>query len=138
MGKLYRRHTLDDETKRLSDKTKIIVMTHHQPSAESVKGSVRHGGAIDYGYYSDLTDWVLDRPQISHWIAGHTHHDANYLIGNTNVLANCRGYGIQPHKDRCFDSFSLKPMIEVYSGRKAQGDINMKEPLLPSPPVIPL
>ena len=138
LSKLYRDHTLNDETKRPSNKTQILLMTHHQPSAESVKGSVRHGGAFDYGYYSDLTDWVLARPQISHWIAGHTHHNGNYLIGNTTVLTNCRGYGIQAHKDRCFDSFSLKPMIEIYSGRKAKEDISMKEPLLPSPPVISL
>ena len=127
LRKLYRHHTLGDETKSPDDKTRIIIMSHHQPSFEGLKGSVRHGGAIDFGYYSDLTDWVLDRPQISHWIAGHTHHNTSYDIGNCTVLTNCRGYGIAYYKDRCFDNFSLKPCIDVYDGKNANINSNQAE-----------
>ena len=109
----YDYYTSDCDKKKPDEKTRIIVMTHHQPSIRSVKGSARHGGAIDYGYFSDLTEWILDRPEISHWIAGHTHHNVSYKIGSCKVLTNCRGYGVPFHKDECFDSFSLKPFVKI-------------------------
>jgi UDP-2,3-diacylglucosamine pyrophosphatase LpxH len=31
-------------------------------------------------------------PQIAIWIHGHTHRPENYRIGNTQVIANPRGY----------------------------------------------
>ena len=107
-------HLTSDSGKKKPDETaQIIVVSHHQPSLKSVKGSPRHGGAIDYGYCSELSEWIRDRPQISHWIAGHTHYNVNYKIGHCNVLTNCRGYGIPLYKDECFDRFSLKPFVEI-------------------------
>jgi hypothetical protein len=44
------------------------------------------------GYSSDLTDFILDRPQIKAWTHGHTHELFDYRIGSTRILCNPRGY----------------------------------------------
>jgi hypothetical protein len=44
------------------------------------------------GYSSDLTDFILDRPQIKAWTHGHTHELFDYNIGSTRVICNPRGY----------------------------------------------
>ena len=43
-------------------------------------------------YHSDLTDIMLDHPQIKLWTHGHTHHTFDYMIGNCRVVCNPRGY----------------------------------------------
>jgi hypothetical protein len=44
------------------------------------------------GYSSDLSEFILDRPQIAVWVHGHTHHDFDYAIGSTRIVAHPRGY----------------------------------------------
>ena len=56
-------------------------------------------------YSSDLNDFILDNPQIKYWTHGHTHEPFDYMIGNTRVLANPRGY--INYEDRA-DNFKLK------------------------------
>ena len=34
----------------------------------------------------------MDRPQIKLWTHGHTHHAFDYVIGETRVVCNPRGY----------------------------------------------
>jgi UDP-2,3-diacylglucosamine pyrophosphatase LpxH len=96
------------EKRKADGKTKIIIATHHAPSFQSVRDSPRHGGPLDFAYYSDLEDWILDRPQITHLIHGHTHHNCRYKIGNTEVVVNCRGYGMPGYEDQGFGDFSVE------------------------------
>jgi hypothetical protein len=35
---------------------------------------------------------MLDHPQIKLWTHGHTHHEFEYVIGETKVVCNPRGY----------------------------------------------
>ncbi len=44
------------------------------------------------GYRSDLSEFILDRPQIALWTCGHTHTGHRYHIGSTLVACNPRGY----------------------------------------------
>ena len=44
------------------------------------------------GYHSDLSEFILDNPQIKLWTHGHTHEDFDYMIGSTRVVCNPRGY----------------------------------------------
>lgn len=70
---------------------KFVVMTHHAPNVKSA--STNKPSELDYAYCcSNLDDFILDNPQIKYWIHGHTHNNSNYMIGETNVLSNCRGY----------------------------------------------
>jgi hypothetical protein len=44
------------------------------------------------GYSSDLSEFILDHPQIKMWTHGHTHDTFDYMIGSTRVVCNPRGY----------------------------------------------
>jgi hypothetical protein len=44
------------------------------------------------GYSSDLSEFIVDRPQIAVWVHGHTHHNFDYTVGSTRIVANPRGY----------------------------------------------
>jgi hypothetical protein len=44
------------------------------------------------GYHSRLSDFILDHPNIKVWCHGHMHNFTDYMVGDTRVLANPRGY----------------------------------------------
>lgn len=69
---------------------KIVVVTHHLPSLQSVPEEYRTF-PISAGYASNLDDLVA-RSGAALWIHGHTHNACDYMIGETRVLCNPRGY----------------------------------------------
>lgn len=72
--------------------SKFVVISHHQPSNQSVHPIYAHDYVMNGGYRSNLDFIIEDRPQIKCWIAGHTHHQFGYNIGMTKILCNPRGY----------------------------------------------
>ena len=72
--------------------SKIVVVSHMAPSAQSVHLKYKNAQLVNGAYYSDLSEFILDRPQIQLWIHGHTHHNFDYTIGTTRVVCNPRGY----------------------------------------------
>lgn len=70
---------------------KMVVMTHHGPTLKSLHPD-HCGNGLDGGYCSDLSDLILDHPNIKAWIHGHTHLSVDYLVGDTRILANQCGY----------------------------------------------
>lgn len=75
------------------DKTKKnIIMSHHAPSSLSVHDKYKEDRYMNGGYYSDLSDFILDNPEISLWFHGHMHDSFDYEIGSTRVLTNPKGY----------------------------------------------
>lgn len=70
---------------------KVVVMTHHGPTWASLNKE-RSDGVIDGGYCSDLSELILDNPNIKYWIHGHTHLNVDYGVGECNILANQCGY----------------------------------------------
>jgi hypothetical protein len=76
---------------------KYVVVTHHAPSKLSTKPMYRDDFTVNGAYSSDLSDIMLDNPQIKVWIHGHTHDKFDYMLGNTRILCNPRGYfGYEP------------------------------------------
>ena len=73
------------------DKQTVIV-SHHAPHPLSVHPRYKHDVDMNSGYYSDLTDFILDHTQISNWFHGHVHDSFDYVVGNTRVVCNPRGY----------------------------------------------
>jgi hypothetical protein len=57
------------------------------------------------GYSSDLSQFILDNPQIKLWTHGHTHETFDYVIGETRIFCNPRGY--IGYENRA-DEFKLK------------------------------
>jgi len=39
-----------------------------------------------------MEDFILDNENIKVWVHGHMHDPVDYMIGETRVLANPRGY----------------------------------------------
>lgn len=68
-----------------------VVMTHHCPSFMSVAPEFK-GDVMNYGYASEMDDFICCNPHITHWVHGHTHYNVEYDIGNTKILGNMRGY----------------------------------------------
>ena len=68
------------------------VVGHHSPSLQSIHPVYAHEKIMNGGYHSDLSEFILDHPQISLWTCGHTHHAHWYHIGDTLIACNPRGY----------------------------------------------
>ena len=69
---------------------KNVVVTHHLPSGKSTDARYRDN-SLNPAYRSNLEEWILDR-DINLWVHGHTHGSNDYMIGNTRVVCNPRGY----------------------------------------------
>ena len=77
--------------------TKYVVVGHHAPSRQSIHEMYAHDTVMNGGYSSNLDEFILDHPQIRLWTHGHTHHPFDYMIGETRVVCNPRGYiGYEP------------------------------------------
>jgi Icc-related predicted phosphoesterase len=71
---------------------KYVVVGHHAPSRKSTHPRYAHDTIMNGGYSSNMDDFIIDRPQIRLWTHGHTHDDFDYVIGETRVVCNPRGY----------------------------------------------
>lgn len=71
---------------------KYVVVGHHTPTPLSVHEIYKNDYYMNGGYHSDLSEFILDRPQIALWTAGHTHIPHSYYMGETLVACNPRGY----------------------------------------------
>ena len=71
---------------------KCVVVGHHTPSFQSCHPMYGNDTLMNGGYHSDLSEFILDHPQIKLWTHGHTHHPFDYVIGETRVVCNPRGY----------------------------------------------
>ena len=71
---------------------KYVVVGHHAPSRRSTHAMYAHDTIMNGGYSSDMDQFIEDRPQIKLWTHGHTHHVFDYMIGETRVVCNPRGY----------------------------------------------
>jgi Icc-related predicted phosphoesterase len=72
--------------------SKVVVITHHAPTQLSIHEKYRHDHHMNGSFASDLSELILDNPQIVYWVHGHCHDPVNYEIGTTRVVSNPRGY----------------------------------------------
>ena len=70
----------------------VVVMTHHAPSKASTKPRYLNDTIMNGAYSSDLSEMILDNPEIRVWTHGHTHDQFDYMIGETRIICNPRGY----------------------------------------------
>ena len=73
---------------------KFIVMTHHTPSLKC--GHEKWGGIqnrLNFAFHNtDMESFIENRPNIIHWVSGHTHDSFEGKIGDCNIHINPRGY----------------------------------------------
>jgi Icc-related predicted phosphoesterase len=70
---------------------KVVVVTHHAPSDLSVADCYKDQILMNGAYRSKLEDFVMNS-NINLWCHGHTHFPFDYILGNTRVVCNPRGY----------------------------------------------
>jgi len=81
-----------------------VVITHHAPSKQSINEKFRSEHIMNGGFASNLDNFILKYPQITHWIHGHMHDPVDYHIGNTQILSNPRGYTGYERQANLFDT----------------------------------
>lgn len=70
----------------------VVVVGHHTPSFKSCAPYYAHDQIMNGAFHSDLSEFILDHPQIKLWTHGHTHEECDYSIGETRIVCNPRGY----------------------------------------------
>lgn len=89
----------------------ICVVTHHAPCSLSISDKYRDRPLTNGGYYSDLSDLILDNQNIKAWIHGHIHHKNLYKLGDTVIASNARGYCSE---EECENTgFDPKSILEI-------------------------
>ena len=71
---------------------KFVVCGHHSPSKQSTHPMYADDTVMNGGYSSDMDEFIQDHPQIKLWTHGHTHHPFDYIVGETRIVCNPRGY----------------------------------------------
>ena len=84
---------------------KIVFVGHHAPSKQSTHPKYQNNQLMNGGYSSDLSEFILNHPEIVLWTHGHTHDPFDYMIGTTRIVCNPRGYS---GWDEMADRFQLK------------------------------
>lgn len=105
---MYRHHNSMSYIKNIVQgmhNEKFVVVGHHAPSKQSTHPKYQNDYLMNGGYSSDLSDFILDHPQIKVWTHGHTHDPFDYMIGSTRIVCNPRGYA---GWDENADKFTLK------------------------------
>ncbi len=73
-----------------SSANRKIVITHHAPSALSLDDGKRHD--IGSASYASNLDGFIEETKPDYWFHGHIHQSRRYRIGDTEIIANPRGY----------------------------------------------
>ena len=73
-----------------ADPIKTVVVTHHLPHVRSIPSKFQ-GDLLNAAYASDLSGVIAGgRPPL--WVHGHTHDSCDYMVGDTRIVCNPRGY----------------------------------------------
>lgn len=83
---------IDVVLRDLPDDAKVVVVGHHAPSHLSIAEKYKQDQLMNGGYASNLSEFILDHPKIKVWTHGHMHQCFDYVIGDTRVICNPRGY----------------------------------------------
>lgn len=83
---------IDEALARVPVDQKVVIVGHHAPCKLSTKPRYEKEVIMNGAYSSDLSEYILDHPQIKLWTHGHTHSFFDYMIGTTRITCNPRGY----------------------------------------------
>lgn len=83
----------------------VVMVTHHGPSYICIPEEYKNLTNQNGGYVSNLSNLILDKPQIKAWVCGHSHNRIDEVIGSTRLLMNARGY--MDHEPMA-DTFEIK------------------------------
>ena len=84
--------------KQNPDKT-VVVITHHLPMFSLCDPRYK-GDSSNCYYASDLSDLIMDNPNIKNWFYGHTHYQDTAVFGECVLINNCIGYSGEMNEAR--------------------------------------
>ena len=87
---------------------KVVVITHHAPSFRSISEEYVTHETI--GAYASDVESIIYEHEPTLWIHGHIHDTRDYMIGNTRILCNPRGY---PRKDDTNGNFDINQEVTI-------------------------
>ena len=88
------------------DPAKTVIVTHHAPHHNSIPAHFA-SDPLSAAYASDLTR-LMGKAGL--WIHGHVHHNLDYTVNGTRVVANPRGY---PNQHGSMENAGFKPAFIV-------------------------
>jgi Icc-related predicted phosphoesterase len=80
---------LEAELSRAEGKTRVVV-THHAPSQRSI-GPLYTADPLNPAFASDL-EHLIQASGAALWVHGHIHYTSDYVLGQTRIVNNPRGY----------------------------------------------
>lgn len=94
---------------------KLMVVTHHAPTHESVPEKFKCAGDANE-FYANHFDYRLEAlgdmaPDV--WVHGHVHDRVDYMVGKTRVVCNPRGYVFNRGLDSAVEETGFDPYFEV-------------------------
>jgi Icc-related predicted phosphoesterase len=111
----YHQKALNTIDKACVEHNKVIVVGHHAPSYQSVSEEYRTGrySHLNPGYASHLDRFIDEHDNIVLWTHGHMHSSSDYMIGNTRIVANPRGYASITNPVPENESFDPNFILEI-------------------------
>lgn len=91
-----------------------VVVTHYLPHELSV--SPRFKGSPTNIFFLNDMSYLIDAVAPQVWVHGHTHDSCDYMVGNTRVVCNPRGYSFEPNDGFEFKILELKEKSEGKGG----------------------
>lgn len=88
----YIRHVIANRREQGKTDARVIMIGHHAPSLQSIAEEYQGQDLMNANFASDLSELILDSPEIALWIHGHTHNNFDYQVGSTRIVCNPRGY----------------------------------------------
>ena len=76
----------------------VVVIGHHCPTMYSCHADYRDQFVMNGAFYSDLLNFIEERPRIKLFTHGHTHRAFDYIAGETRVVCNPYGYPGEIHE----------------------------------------
>lgn len=89
---------------------KVIVITHHAPSFQSVSDYFKKDIDGNGCYASEMSDFIFEHENIKLWQHGHMHHHKDYEIGKCRVICHPRGYPSDSGRGKDY-YYNYKPFV---------------------------
>ena len=87
---------------------KTVMITHHAPSFRSISGDYVTSETI--GAYASDVESVIYEHSPTLWVHGHIHDSRDYMIGDTRIICNPKGY---PRKDDTNGNFNINHEVTI-------------------------
>jgi hypothetical protein len=115
---IHKKHRKDifEHAAELGDHVrKKVLVTHHGFSSLSIADAYKNEKHLNGAFVSEMSNEIIDA-EFDYAHHGHTHNSFDYMIGNTHVITNPRGYAKQIVKGKSKNensNFDVNLVIEV-------------------------